>query len=195
MEENIVMLARERAGLKVQSFIIEGKFSEANSLMQALEAHENFLFSLTQSPKSNPVESNSEEPHLNVDMPLPKAKKAFGMQDDFDDNDMKVKSVITNKDSGYINDKWCHHITEIDNWIIQTLNIEKDGLSGTDLANIYYHEFQNKLSPHEKTIGKQGMPFRGRLLDSANRLKAGKYLEGKTNFFTRTDKIYLFKTR
>ena len=200
MEENIVMQAREQAGKKVVSFINEGKFPEALNLLNEYKALEPMLLSLTQAPKSNPVESNpvesnSEEPHLNLNLPLPEAKKVFGMQDNFDDNDMKVKSVITNKDSKYINDKWFHHINELHNWIVQKLDAEKDGLTGTDLANIYYHEFKDKLSPYEKEVGKQGMPFRGRLFDAARGLKNAKYLEGKDNFFQRTDKKYLIKPR
>jgi hypothetical protein len=200
MEENIVMQAREKAGKKVVSFINEGKFPEALNFLNEYKALEPMLFSLTQAPKSNPVvsnsvESNSVEPHLNVNVALPKAKKAFGMQDDFDDDDMKVKSVVTKKNSKYINDKWFHHIIEIDNWIVQKLDAEKDGLTGTNLVNIYYNEFKDNLSPHEKEVGSQGMPFRGRVFDSANRLKNGEYLAGKQNFFKRTDKIYLIKTR
>ena len=200
MEENIVMQAREQAGKKVVSFINEGKFPEALNLLNEYKALEPMLLSLTQAPKSNPVESNpvesnSEEPHLNLNLPLPEAKKVFGMQDNFDDNDMKVKSVITKKNSKYINDKWFHHIIEIDNWIVQKLDAEKDGLTGTNLVNIYYNEFKDKLSPHEKEVGNQGMPFRGRVFDAANRLKNGEYLAGKQNFFKRTDKTYLIKTR
>jgi hypothetical protein len=205
MEENIVMQAREQAGKKVVSFINEGKFPEALNFLNEYKTLEPMLFSLTQAPKSNPVESNSvksnsvksnsEEPHLNLKLPLPEAKDAFGMQDNFDDNDMKVKSVVTKKNSKYINDKWFHHIIEIDNWIIQTADAEKDGLTGTNLVNIYYNEFKDNLSPHEKEVGNQGMPFRGRVFDSANRLKNAGYLSGKQNFFKRTDKIYLIKTR
>ena len=204
MEENIVMQAREQAGKKVVSFINEGKFPEALNFLNEYKAlepmlcskvGEHILLSLTQAPKSNPVESNSEEPHLNLNLPLPEAKDAFGMQDNFDDNDMKVKSVVTKKDSKYINDKWFHHIVEIDNWIVQKLDAEKDGLTGTNLVNIYYNEFKDKLSPHEKEVGNQGMPFRGRVFDAANRLKNGGYLAGKQNFFKRTDKTYLIKTR
>lgn len=204
MEENIVMQAREQAGKKVVSFINEGKFPEALNFLNEYKAlepmlcskvGEHILLSLTQAPKSNPVESNSEEAHVIVDMPLPEAKDAFGMQDNFDDNDMKVKSVVTKKDSKYINDKWFHHIVEIDNWIVQKLDAEKDGLTGTNLVNIYYNEFKDKLSPHEKEVGNQGMPFRGRVFDAANRLKTAGYLAGKQNFFKRTDKTYLIKTR
>lgn len=204
MEENIVMQAREQAGKKVVSFIKEGMFPEALDYLneyKALEptllekALEHILFSLTQAPKSNPVESNSEESHVNVDFPLPKAKDAL-IQDNFDDNDMKVKSVVTKKNSKYINDKWFHHVIEIENWIVQKLDAEKDGLIGTDLVNIYFNEFEDKLSPHEKEVGNQGsMPFRGRVFDAAGRLKTAGYLAGEKNFFMRTDKKYLIKTR
>jgi hypothetical protein len=194
MEENIVMKVREQTGSKVIACIMDGKLDEATRFIKELETSENFLFSLTQAPKSNPVMSNPVESNINLSLSEMKSVLK-DVSNDFDDNDMKVNSAIVDTDSGYVNDKWYHRFIDIENWIVKKLNVETDGLSGSTLADIYYHEFQDMLSPYEKKTSKQGMPFRGRMLDAANKLKKSGFLEGKSNFFQRTDKMYYHKTR
>jgi hypothetical protein len=157
MEENIVMQAREQAGKKVVNFINEGKFPEALNFLNEYKTLEPMLFSLTQAPKSNPVESNSvksnsEEPHLNLKLPLPEAKDAFGMQDNFDDNDMKVKSVVTKKNSSPEPKEYSLSKQVVWDFVIEYLINNKFECKATDLADAFKNKYEYQFNSFDMKI-------------------------------------------